>query len=88
MVLVSVTMYISEAHKKALLQLLRQIRLEANLHQSDLAEKLNRPQSFVSKYERGERRLDLLELKAVCHAAEISLTDFITRFESIIDEGR
>lgn len=65
-----------------LLELLRQIRAEAGLRQVDLAKRLRQPQSFVSKYESGERRLDLLELKQVCIALGISLRDFIKRFEA------
>ncbi len=61
--------------------LLRQIRIEAGMRQSDMAAKLGQPQSFVSKYESGERRLDLIELRHVCKAAGISLTDFTRRFE-------
>jgi transcriptional regulator with XRE-family HTH domain len=37
-------------------------RQAAGLSQQELAEKLNRPQSFVAKYEGGERRIDLVEL--------------------------
>jgi predicted transcriptional regulator len=61
--------------------LLRQIRLEAGLRQVDMAERLGQPQSLVSKYESGERRLDLLELREVCKAAGISLEEFACRFE-------
>jgi transcriptional regulator with XRE-family HTH domain len=61
--------------------LLRQIRLEAGLRQSDLAERLGQPQSFVSKYESGERRLDLLEVREICAAVGVSLEDFVRRFE-------
>ena len=68
--------------QQALLQkLLRQIRVEAKLRQVDLAKKLRQPQSFVSKYESGERRLDLLELQQVCSAVGISLIEFVKRFE-------
>ncbi|MSR57634.1 MAG: XRE family transcriptional regulator [Planctomycetaceae bacterium] len=62
-------------------ELLRQIRLGAGLRQSDLAEKLGQPQSFVSKYESGERRLDLLEVRQICHAVGISLGEFVDRLE-------
>lgn len=37
-------------------------RLKADLSQVELADKLGKPQSFVSKYESGERRLDAIEL--------------------------
>lgn len=64
--------------------LLREIRLEAGLRQVDLAERLNLPQSFVSKYESGERRLDLIEVRKICRAAGITLVDFVRRFESTL----
>lgn len=64
------------------MRLLRKIRLEADLRQQDLAERLNRPQSFVSKYESGERRLDLLEVRAICEACDTSLPAFVRRFEA------
>ncbi len=44
-----------------LLELLISTRRDAGLTQQDLAERLRRPQSYVSKYERGERRLDVIE---------------------------
>ena len=44
-----------------LCQLLRQVRLDAGLTQADLAERLDKPQSFVAKVETQERRLDLIE---------------------------
>jgi transcriptional regulator with XRE-family HTH domain len=48
--------------------LLVEAREAAGLSQYDVAEHLNRPQSFVSKYERGERRLDVIEFLEVAHA--------------------
>jgi len=67
------------------LLLLRQTRLDAGLRQSDLAQKLRQPQSFVSKYESGERRIDLLELREICEALGVSLAEFVRRFERDID---
>lgn len=43
-------------------------RRSAGLTQADLARKIRRPQSFVSKYERGERRLDVIEFIEVAEA--------------------
>jgi transcriptional regulator with XRE-family HTH domain len=70
--------------QEQLQQLLRQVRNEAGLTQTDVAERVGRPQSFVSKYESGERRLDVLELRAVCSAMGISLPDFIKRLEQAL----
>jgi transcriptional regulator with XRE-family HTH domain len=41
---------------------LRQARLEAGLSQVEVAQKLDKPQSYVSKCESGERRVDVVEL--------------------------
>jgi transcriptional regulator with XRE-family HTH domain len=42
---------------------LRKARLEAGLRQIDVAKKLKRTQSYVSRVEVGEQRLDIIELK-------------------------
>ncbi len=42
------------------------------------------PQSVVSKFESGERRLDILELHDVCEALGISLVDFVRRLEKAL----
>ena len=73
---------LSSATQKNLLKLLRQVREEAGLRQVDVAERLDQPQSFVSKYESGERRLDLLELELVCAACEIDLVEFVRRYRT------
>lgn len=69
------------AEKKRLLSLLRQMRLDAGLRQEDLAEKLGEPQSFVSRYESGERRLDVLELRQISKVLGVSLTEFVRRLD-------
>ena len=68
--------------QEALCAVLRANRLDRNLTQVELAERLERPQSFVSKYECGERRLDLVELGEVCDALEVALRDLIAEYES------
>ena len=67
--------------RKVLLTLLREARLEAGLRPTDVAAKLGKPQSFVSNYESGERRLDLLELHALCEVLGISVVDFVKKFQ-------
>lgn len=57
--------------------MLLQARLDQALLQSQLAERLERPQSFVSKYERGDRRLDMPEFLEVADALGIDVTAFI-----------
>jgi len=69
------------AEKKRFLSMLRQIRLDSGLRQADLARKLGEPQSFVSKYESGERRLDVLELRQICTVLGVSLAEFVRQLE-------
>ena len=76
-----------DPNERVFLELLRAARTEAAMRQVDLAHRLQRPQSYVSKYESGERRLDLLELRQVCSALDISLEAFIRKLEAAIDEG-
>ena len=66
-----------------LLSLLREVRSEAGLRQIDLAKRLRCHQSFVSKYESGERRLDLIELKWICEAIGVPLVELVERFEKL-----
>lgn len=51
---------------------LREARLKAGMTQGEVAKKLHRPQSFVSKYEKGERRLDIAEFIKICKVLGIS----------------
>ena len=67
--------------QKKLFVLLRAIRVDAGLTQSELALRLSRDQTFVSKYESGERRLDILELREVCQATGIDFVTFSRRLD-------
>lgn len=62
-------------------RLLRELRQKADLRQQDVADLIDEPQSFVSKYESGERRLDVLELREVCQALGTSLAQFVGQLE-------
>jgi transcriptional regulator with XRE-family HTH domain len=66
---------------------LRLVRESAGVRQIDLAQKLDRPQSFVSKYESGERRIDVIELNEICDALGISLIDFVSSFQGGTNES-
>lgn len=65
----------------AALRLLRQSRERAGLTQADLAARVGETQSFVSKVERGERRLDVIELRTFCRAVGLTLSTFVERLE-------
>jgi transcriptional regulator with XRE-family HTH domain len=54
-------------------------RRKAHLTQSQISARLNRPQSFVSKYERGERRLDVVEFVQVARALDIDPVQLLAR---------
>ena len=56
---------------------LRKARLEAGLRQIDVSKKLKRTQSYVSRVEVGEQRLDILELKRFAILYKKSLDYFI-----------
>lgn len=66
--------------KRRLTSVLRQVRLDAELTQAALAERLAQSQSYVSKYESGEQRLDLVEIESICKAVGISLRDFVDKY--------
>lgn len=68
-------------------KLLKDLRQGKGLTQAQLAERLGLPQSYVSKYETGERRLDFVETLFVCEAIGISFEDFVgvfcTKFKTV-----
>ena len=59
--------------------LLVQERKRSGLTQAALATRLRRPQSFVSKYEQGERRVDVVEFLEIAEALKINPERLISR---------
>ena len=62
-------------------QELKNLRLTSGLTQADLAERLKKPQSYVSKLESGDRSLDCIETREFCLACGVSFERFVRQFE-------
>lgn len=69
------------------LELLRRTREQAGLTQIAVAERLDAAQSFISKCERGERRLDIVELRQWCRAIDTTVEEFTSRFDAACERG-
>lgn len=67
-----------------LISLLREMRIEAGLTQAELAARVKNHQVYVSRYESGQRRLDVLEVREICHAIGVTLEDFVKRLEKAL----
>lgn len=70
------------------LAFLKKTRRDAGVTQEQLAKKLKATQSFLSKVERGERRLDFIELRKWLRALGVPLLEFVTGFEIYVKESR
>lgn len=72
------------AQRDRLVALLREMRLEAGLTQTDLATRVEKDQAYVSRYESGQRRLDVLEIREICQAIGLTLEEFAKRLEKAL----
>lgn len=70
-----------QRERKVLLAVLRELRRQSNFTQDQLARSMGVKQGFISKYETGERRLDFLDLVAICDVLGISIVKFAEKFE-------
>ena len=73
------TINVKEYHK--VISLLRECREAKNITQKDLADKIGSDQTFISKIEIGERRLDIIELRILCQALGMTLPEFVEQLE-------
>ena len=62
---------------KEIIERLKEARLEVGLSQQEVADKLNKPQSYISKIESGERRLDVAEIKSFASIYKKNISYFI-----------
>jgi len=79
---------VTTAEYQVVVQLLREVRTSAGVTQVELAEMLQQTQSFVSKMERGDSRLDVIQLRNVLAALGSSLPTFVGELEKRLSRGR
>jgi len=75
-----------DPRRVALQQSLRRLREAAGLLQEELADRLGKDQSFVSRFERGERRLDLVELDEIAAACGVDLARLVKLYHAAVLE--
>ncbi len=80
------TRSVFSARYRRLRRLLIDARKQACLTQVDLAQKLGKPQSFVSKYELGERRLDVVEFLEVTGALGVKPDTLLKQLGTAADD--
>ena len=66
----------SKEYKKTI-EKLKRARIEVGLKQEEVAEKLKKPQSYISKIERGERRIDIAELQDLAKIYKKGINYFV-----------
>lgn len=71
---------LKSAEYARLISLLVAARHKAGIRQQALAKKLRKPQSFIAKYEGGERRLDVIEFIAIAEALGADPLRLLRRF--------
>ena len=75
---------VRSAGQATLCNILTQARKGAGLTQHELAAKLAKPQSFVAKYEGGERRLDVVEFIAICRAIPVNSVAILKKLAKLV----
>lgn len=68
--------------------LLVNARVASGLTQAQIAERLSKPQSYVSKYERGERRLDFPEFIELANILGIDIAVFVNDYQAVLAPAR
>lgn len=69
-----------------LLRLLREAREKAGYTQIELAKAIGQSQSFVTKVETGDRRLDLVQLRTLLRVFKVPMTKFVRLWEEAITD--
>ena len=75
---------VHSAGQLAFCELLIEARKKAGLTQHELARRLKKPQSFVAKYEGGERRVDVVEFVSICRAIAADPVRLLKKLSEVI----
>lgn len=67
---------------KIFVECLKDLRIQSKMTQQELATLLECQQSHISKYEQGQERLDIVEIRHICQILGTTLPDFIAEYES------
>lgn len=73
---------------RAVRSVLLQARKDASLSQVNLAEKLGKGQSYVSKIEKGEQYIDLVEFLLWCEACEAQTNQLIEKIIEVVNKAK
>ncbi|MGO4712183.1 helix-turn-helix domain-containing protein [Bradyrhizobium sp. 2TAF24] len=76
------------SRQQLLLSLLVQARKAKGMTQADVAAALDRPQSFVAKYENNERRIDVVEFIDIAGVLGVSSVDILSKIEAAGDRPK
>ena len=75
---------VHSAGQLAFCELLIEARKRAGLTQHELAKRLKKPQSFIAKYEGGERRVDVVEFVSICRAIAADPVRLLKKLSEVI----
>ena len=78
---------IYEHEYRILIDCLKNCRLRSKMTQQELALHLGCSQTYISKYEQCQKRLDIIEVRKICLCLGTSLSEFVTEFEERIALG-
>ena len=79
--------YIYEPEYRVLIDCLKTYRLQSKMTQQELAGLLGCSQTYVSKYEQGQKRLDIIEMRKICNCLGVDLIELISEFEDRLRMG-
>lgn len=73
-----------DERRKALVVLLKSYREQKSITQVELAARLDKPQSYISKFESGERRLDFVEVLEICEVIGVEPEQLISDYQKVV----